>query len=81
MTPLISKAASMADLGEDIFLTLGMIAVVLLLALLLIKEFLQAAGRTRPAADTRVFNIALVPLLISFALIVVLRAIQLIPTY
>ncbi|MCB0059867.1 MAG: hypothetical protein KDE45_22670 [Caldilineaceae bacterium] len=54
-------------------LSVSLIAVVTLLALLIQKEILTAADSPRGRALSRVLNIAIVPLLLAFALIAVVQ--------
>ncbi len=56
--------------------TVGIIAVMLLVLLLLQKELLRAAA-TRAEAGGEVLNIAILPLLLAFAVIVTLRLVTL----
>ncbi len=56
--------------------SLGLIVIVLLLALLLQKEVLTAATGGRAKALSRSLNTAIVPLLIGFGFIAIVRVIQ-----
>jgi hypothetical protein len=59
---------------------LGLIAVVLLLLLLIERVLLDAYIGERLGKRLRVFNIATLPLLIAFAVIVIMRFIQILQT-
>lgn len=58
--------------------TLGIIAILLLLALLVQKELVRASGSTRAKMWMEAADIAIVPLLITFVVIVVTRFVNLI---
>ena len=53
--------------------SLGLIVILTLLALLIQKELVTAVATPRARALGRVLNVAIVPLLMAFALIVVVR--------
>lgn len=55
----------------------GLVLVLLLLSLLIYKEIARAAGGQRADKWAETFNIAIIPMLISFGLIVALRFIYL----
>jgi hypothetical protein len=57
--------------------TLGAIAIVLLIALLLQKELLRARGGPRTRAWFSTLNVAIVPLLLAFGFIIVTRLLDL----
>lgn len=63
----------------DVFSTVfGAIAIGLLLILLVQKEILRAVGGTLSRDWTRTLNVAIVPLLVAFGVIIVLRLVSLI---
>jgi hypothetical protein len=81
MTAIVTQATvavlSAADY-EALSVTFGGIAIVLLLVLLALKEFVRTRpGLQRPAV-LQVFDIAVAPLLLTFAVIVGLRLLSLI---
>ena len=72
ITQLTSTIISISTYGW-ISTTFGAIAVVLLVFLLIQKEVLRAVAEARAIAWMRAFNIAIVPLLIAFGLIISMR--------
>jgi hypothetical protein len=80
MTSLITQvtgAIIAASTYAWISATFGAIAVVLLVFLLIQKEVLRAVAEARALAWMRAFNIAIVPLLIGFGLIISVRLVVL----
>jgi hypothetical protein len=76
MTSLITQVTSAIIAASSygwISTTFGAIAVLLLVFLLIQKEVLRAIGEARALAWMRAFNIAIVPLLIGFGLIISVR--------
>jgi hypothetical protein len=57
--------------------TIGIIAILLLMVLLLQKELLRAAGGIRARLWLQTLNVAIVPLLFTFTLILVVRFVNL----
>lgn len=76
ITQLTSAIISISTYGW-ISTTFGAVAVVLLVFLLIQKEVLRAIAETRAMAWMRAFNIAIVPLLIAFGLIISMRLVVL----
>lgn len=74
LTTAVVSASNYFDLTKSF----GLILVLLLLSLLIYKEVARASGGERANQYVQTFNIAIVPLLIGFALIVALRFIYLI---
>jgi hypothetical protein len=74
LTTAVINASNYFDLSKSF----GLILVLLLLAMLIYKEVARASGGERANQYAQTFNIAIVPLLIGFALIVALRFIYLI---
>lgn len=74
LTTAVINATNYFDLTKSF----GLILVLLLLSLLIYKEVARVSGGERANLWTATFNIAIVPLLIGFALIVALRFIYLI---
>jgi hypothetical protein len=56
--------------------SLGLVSVVILLSLLIQKELISSASDARARTLGRALNIALVPLLVGFGLLVALRVAQ-----
>ena len=56
--------------------SLGLVAIVTLLSLLIQKELVTAASGARAKALGRALNVDIVPLLMGFALIVVLKVVE-----
>ena len=67
----------MANSYERLSLTFGVIVVVLLLALLILKEVGRAYSQQHTSEWSPALDIAVGPLLISFSLIIILRLIAL----
>ena len=72
---VINQQVSSSAYGA-ISTSLGVIAVVLLLVLLIERVLLDAYFGERLGKRLRVFNIATLPLLLAFAVIVIMRFIQ-----
>jgi hypothetical protein len=68
-TAVVSGAGNYTSLTNSY----GLILVLLLLSLLIYKEIARASGDQRANQWAGTFNIAIVPLLIGFALVVALR--------
>ena len=78
MLPVMINAAVTEDTGNAYSLTLSILVIVLLLVLLVLREFLQAARKDSLRTRIDILNIAIVPLLLAFGVLVLLRAIELI---
>ena len=76
---LINQQISSSAYGA-ISTSLGVIAVVLLIVLLIERVLLDAYAGERLGERLRVFNIAVLPLLIALAVIVTMRFIQILQT-
>ena len=76
---LINQQISSSAYGA-ISTSLGVIAVVLLIVLLIERVLLDAYAGDRLGERLRVFNIAVLPLLIALAVIVTMRFIQILQT-
>ena len=74
LTSAVVSATNYFDLTNGF----GLILVLLLLSLLIYKEVARASGGEQANQYAQTFNIAIVPLLIGFAVIVALRFIYLI---
>ncbi len=70
-TILLNAYGSLSD-------SLGLIAIVLLMVLLIEKELVRSVGGPRSQAWMRALNIAIAPLVLACGLIIILRAINLI---
>ncbi len=70
-TILLNADGSLSD-------SLGLIAIVLLMVLLIEKELVRSVGGPRSQAWMRALNIAIAPLVLACGLIIILRAINLI---
>lgn len=57
--------------------TVGIIVILLLLILLTQKELMRAFDKPQPTIWTKAWNIAIVPLLLMFSLIIVMRIVAL----
>jgi hypothetical protein len=71
----IATIASSTD--ETLSTTLGAIVILLLIVLLFQKELARALGGPRSRTRMQVLDIAIIPLLLAFALIVVMRFVDL----
>ncbi len=58
---------------EQLSNTVGVIAIALLVMLLVTREMFRAYDETRADVWQRIFNIAIMPLLMSFSVIIVVR--------
>ncbi len=58
--------------------SIGIIAIVLLIVLLLLKETARAFGRGRAPIWVRTLDVAIMPLLLAFTVVVVLRLLSLV---
>lgn len=76
---VINQQISSSAFGA-ISTSLGVIAVVLLLVLLIERVLLDAYAGERLGERLRAFNIAVLPLLIALAVIVIMRFIQILQT-
>lgn len=77
MLPTLTNTSLSGAMGDAESLTLSIIVTVCVLILLVLREFLQAAGKGSPRMRIQILNIALVPFLIAFGILIVLRAIGL----
>jgi len=69
----LTRDAILSSSSGDATTTLGIIAIVLLLVLLIQSEFLRALGGTRARLWRQTLNIVIGPLLFVFVLIVAVR--------
>lgn len=69
----------MLNLYSPFAVTASLLLVVVLLALLILKELLRATGHPRFESWKRVLNLAILPLTIVFFVIVTLRFVALLP--
>lgn len=70
---MISTVTTSTVVTVAAFASLGLIAVVVLLSLLIQKELVTSASSRRAQALNRVLNVAIVPLFMAFALIVAVK--------
>lgn len=76
MTVVVTEAtrtAISAAGGDTLTSTQGIIAILLVIVLLALKEFIRAVGTPRAKAAAEVLNIAIVPLFLVFAFIMIMR--------
>jgi heme O synthase-like polyprenyltransferase len=81
MTAIITEATLQAILSatyNTLSSTFGVAAMVVLLLLLLVKEVRRARGGGRSPEAMKVFDIAIVPLLIAFVWVMLLRMLDLV---
>ena len=81
MTAILTQSVITTVLSasyERVSTTFGAIVIVLVLALLMLKELARGASAGRSRWAVRVFDIAVVPLLAASALVIVLRLLSLI---
>ncbi len=68
-----TRTAISAAGGGTLTSTQGIIAILLVIVLLVLKEFVRAVGTPRAKAGADVLNIAIVPLFLVFTVIVIVR--------
>ena len=78
MLPIITDATTIGDAGNAYSFVLSILVTVLILVLLMLREFLQAARKDSGRIRIDVLDIAIVPLLLIFGLLVILRVIDLV---
>ena len=72
----LTKDAILSSSSGDVTTTLGIIAIVLLLVLLIQSEFLRAVGGSRSQLWRQALNVIIGPLLFVFVLIVAVRIVE-----
>ena len=78
MLPTVTNTSLSGGMGDAESLTLGIIVTVCVLILLVLREFLQAAGKGSPRMRIQILNIALIPFLLAFGVLIILRVIGLV---
>ena len=81
MTAMVTAATKAFIQGNSynaISTSVGVVVILLLLICLIEKELLRAMGGARAKAGMEVVNIVVVPLLLAFALIILLRFLDII---
>lgn len=76
MTAAVTEITRIAVVGADgstLTSTHGIIAILLAIIFLTLKEFIRAAGSPRFKARVEILNVAIAPLLIAFVFIIALR--------
>ncbi len=68
-----TRTAISAIGGDSLTSTQGIIAILLVIVLLVLKEFIRAVGTPKVKAGADVLNIAIVPLFLVFTFIVIVR--------
>ncbi|CCF82885.1 hypothetical protein [Nitrolancea hollandica] len=68
-----TRTAISAMGGDTLTSTPGIIAIVFVIVLLVMKEFIRAVGTPRVKAGADALNIAIVPLFLVFTFIVIMR--------
>jgi len=80
MTSTVTQATTLVLTSasyDSITKTIGLVSILLLLALMLLKEFARVHPGPRTAAWIHAFDLALVPLLITFVVILTARLAEL----
>jgi hypothetical protein len=72
----VTRAFITSTMYSTLSPTLGIIAIVLLVVLLIERELLRASGGPRSSLWLQTLNIAIVPLLLTFGLVVIARLID-----
>ncbi len=84
MTSLVNSftVATLSSNSYDyLSTTIGLISIFLLLSLLVLRELMGVVGSSRKDTWARTLNIALVPLLIAFSVIIIGRLLILVQRY
>lgn len=84
MTSLVNSftiATLSSNSYDDLSTTIGLISIFLLLSLLILRELVGVVGSSRKDTWARTLNIAIVPLLIAFFEIVIVRLLILVYRY
>lgn len=76
MTAIVTQVTITSTTYDALSTTLGVIAIMLLIALLALKELTRAYGGPRSGVWVQTLNIAILPLLLTFGLTIVMRLVH-----
>jgi hypothetical protein len=77
MLPIITNTATIGDTGNAYSFALSILVIAFILVVLVLREVLQAVQKDSLRIRIDILNVVIVPLLLTFGVLVILRVVEL----